>query len=181
MKKIFTLIILFLIFTDLILAQSTYIPVDNGSTVHFVIRNFGIKTGGDFYGLKGTIHFNPADLNASSFDVTVDAKTLDTDNSSRDAHLRKTDYFNVEKFNVIQIKSTKVAKSTIEGRFYIFANLTIKGITKPIEFSFAAIPKDGGLLFDGEFDINRRDFAVGSSSISMSDNLTVSLSVFAKK
>ncbi len=181
MKKIVTLIVPFLIFTNFITAQTTYTPVDADSKVHFVIRNFGIKTGGDFSGLKGSIHFNPTDLNASSFNVTVDAKTIDTDNSSRDGHLRKADYFDVDKFNTIQFKSTKITKSTIEGRFYIFANLTIKGITKPVEFAFAATPKDGGFVFNGEFDINRRDFGVGGSSISISDNLTVSLSVVTKK
>ena len=34
-----------------------YTPTDAGSKVHFVIKNFGIRTGGDFTGLKGSIVF----------------------------------------------------------------------------------------------------------------------------
>ena len=60
-------------------------------------------------------------------------------------------------------------------------NITIKGTTKEIQFPFKATPKDNGYLFEGSFKLNRRDFNVGGSSISMSDNLDVNLSVFAKK
>ena len=161
-------------------AQMALTPVDQGSRVHFTIKNFGVKTGGDFTGLKGTVKFDPANLPSSVFNVSVDANTIDTDNSSRDGHLRKSEYFDVAKYKTISFKSTKVVKSTVAGRFYVFGNLTIKGVTKPLEFGFGATPKDGGYVFDGDFDINRRDFGVGGSSISMADKLTVSLSVFAK-
>jgi len=180
MKKIFTLLLTFGIYSNCITAQSTSTPVDADSKVHFVIKNFGIKTGGDFKGLKGNIKFYPANPAASSFDITVDAGTIDTDNDSRDDHLRKPEYFDVAKYKTIELKSTKVTFSKTAGRFYVFANLTIKGVTKPIEFGFAATPKNGGYIFDGEFQINRRDFGVGGNSVSLSDKLTVSLSVFAK-
>ena len=180
MKKIVLSILIFTCLACSSIAQSSLTPVDAESKVHFVIRNFGIKTGGDFSGLKGTIKFDPANLAASYFDVTVDAATVDTDNSSRDSHLRRDDYFDAEKYKTIHLKSTKVTRSSIAGRFFVFANLTIKGVTKPIEFCFDATAKNGGYVFEGEFTINRLDFGVGSSSVSLSDNLTVSLNVFAK-
>jgi polyisoprenoid-binding protein YceI len=180
MKKICLLLVSFCIFSVSTFAQSSLTPFDAGSKVHFVTKNFGIKTGGDFKGLKGNIKFYPANPAASSFDVTIDAGTIDTDNESRDGHLKKEEYFDAEKYKTIEIKSTKVMFSKTAGRFYFYGNLTIKGVTKPVEFGFSATPKNGGYVFDGEFQINRRDFGVGGSSVSMSDNLTVSLSVFAK-
>lgn len=180
MKKIYGFICALLLYTTCINAQKVLVPIDANSKVHFVIKNFGIKTGGDFKGLKGTIKFFPANLAASAFDITIDAATIDTDNESRDEHLRKDEYFDVAVHKTIQFKSTKVALSSVAGRYYVFGNLTIKGVTKPIEFGFGAKPKDGGYIFDGEFKINRRDFGVGGSSVSMSDNLTVSLLVLAK-
>ncbi len=180
MKKICALLFALLIYANLVTGQTNLKPVDADSKVHFVIRNFGIKTGGDFTGITGTIKFDPANYAVSDFDVHVDANTIDTDNSSRDGHLRKAEYFDVEKYKTLHFKSTKVVLSSVAGRFYMYANLTIKGITKPVEFGFGATAKDGGYVFDGEFSINRRDFGVGGSSISLSDNLTVSLSVFAK-
>jgi polyisoprenoid-binding protein YceI len=180
MKKITCLLTAFIIYTSCITAQRVLSPIDANSKVHFVIKNFGIKTGGDFKGLKGTIKFLPANLTASDFDVTVDVVTIDTDNESRDEHLRQAEYFDAATYKTIQLKSTKITTSSIAGRFYMFASLTIKGVSRPIEFGFGATPKDGGYVFDGEFKINRRDFGVGGSSVSLSDNLTVSLSVLAK-
>ena len=180
MKKISALFLSFIFYSNLISAQATYTPVDALSKVHFVIKNFGIKTGGDFTGLKGTIKFDPEKFNTSVFDVMVDAATIDTDNNSRDGHLKKAEYFDVATFKTLHFKSTKITRSSVAGRFFMYGNLTIKGVTKPVEFGFGATPKDGGYVFDGEFTINRRDFGVGGSSISLSDNLTVSLTVFAK-
>jgi polyisoprenoid-binding protein YceI len=180
MKKICFLIVAFCIYSNCIIAQSSLTPVDADSKVKFVIKNFGIKTNGSFKGMKGNIKFYPANPGASSFDVTVDAGTIDTDNESRDEHLRKDEYFNAATYKTIQFKSTKVMLSKVAGRFYMYGNVTIKGVTKPVEFGFGATPKNGGYTFDGEFKINRRDFGVGGSSVSMSDNLTVSLSVYAK-
>jgi polyisoprenoid-binding protein YceI len=180
MKKTTLFLVAFVVYSGLAFAQATYTPVDAESKVHFVIKNFAIKTGGDFSGLKGTIKFDPAKLASSGFDVTVDAATVDTDNSSRDGHLKKEEYFDVATYKTIHFKSTKITLSSIAGRFYVFGQLTIKGVTKPVEFGFSATAKNGGYVFDGEFSINRRDFGVGGSSVSMSDNLTVSLSVFAK-
>ncbi len=155
-------------------------PADEGSKVHFVIKNFGIKTGGDFKGLKGSIVFNPSRLSSSSFDVSVDAATVDTDNSMRDEHLQEDEYLDVKKYPLITIKSTKVVPSSVAGRYYMFAQLTIKGVTKPVEFGFSATPKDGGYVFEGNFEINRRDFGVGGKSVSMADKLKVELKVLAK-
>ncbi len=180
MKKLSFLILSLYLYSGSLFAQSTLTPVDANSKVHFVIKNFGIKTGGDLKGIKGNIKFYPANPAASAFDVTVDAVTIDTDNESRDNHLRKAEYFDAAAYKTIQFKSTKVVFSKVAGRFYMFGNLTIKGVTKPVEFGFGATPKDGGYVFDGEFKINRRDFGVGGSSVSLSDNLTISLSVYAK-
>lgn len=181
MKRTITFFISLIGLISLLKAQSVLTPVDADSKVHFVIKNFGIKTGGDFTGLKGNIKFAPENLAASSFDVTVDANTIDTDNDSRDDHLRQAEYFDVATYKTIQFKSTRVVNSTVPGRYYIYGDLTIKGVTKQVEFGFSASPKNGGYLFEGGFSINRRDFAVGGSSISMSDKLTVSLSVFARR
>jgi polyisoprenoid-binding protein YceI len=175
------LIFTFSLFVSTIgLFAQTYTPADNGSKVHFVINNFGIATGGDFSGLSGSIKFDPANLAASEFDVSVDAKTVDTDIEARDNDLRKAAYFDVANYPKITLKSTKVTKTNRDGYYYMYGNLTIKGVTKEIKFPFTATAKDGGFLFAGSFKLNRRDFGVGRSSLSLADDLTVSLSVLAK-
>lgn len=161
-------------------AQKSLLPVDAGSKIHFVIKNFGINTGGDFTGMKGDIKFNSANPGESAFDVTVDSKTVDTDNGSRDSHLRDEDYFNADKYPVIRLKSTKVEGTNKANTYMFTGNLTMKGFAKPVHFLFTATAQNGGYLFAGDFEINRRDFGVGGNSAVLNDNVKVSISALAK-
>jgi polyisoprenoid-binding protein YceI len=178
LKKLFSTLA---IFSSLIALGQTYTPVDEGSKVRFVIKNFGINTGGTFDGLSGSITFDPATLATATFNVSVDAKTVDTDIEARDNHLRRAEYFDVEKYPKISFKSTKVSPTNKDGYLYMYGIITIKNVSKEIGFPFTQKSKDGGILFEGEFKLNRRDFGVGGKSFSMSDDLTVELSIFAKK
>ena len=59
-------------------------------------------------GLDGKIQFDPLNLNVSSFDVSLDANTINTGNSMRDSHLRNDSYFDVKNYPRIHFISTKV-------------------------------------------------------------------------
>jgi len=177
-KKVFTTIAIFCVVTAF---GQNYTPTDAGSKVRFVIKNFGINTGGTFEGLAGSVVFDPANLAGASFNVSVDAKTVDTDMEARDNHLRKEEYFDVEKYPKLSFRSTKITTTNKEGYLFMFGVITIKNISKEISFPFKQTSKDGGILFEGEFKLNRLDFGVGGKSFSMSDELNVELSIFAKK
>ncbi|CAN5565758.1 YceI family protein [soil metagenome] len=178
MKKIAFCIILLI--SSLSVFSQNYTPVDNGSSVKFNIKNFGFNVSGTFTGLKGKIVFNPNSIGSSYFNVTVETATVNTGNGSRDGHLKKEEYFDVEKHPTLSFVSTKISNSNKPGMLVMEGNITIKGVTKSISFPFTANPLANGYKFAGEFKLNRRDFNVGSSSMVLSDNLTVSLSVFAK-
>lgn len=173
---------LFLIIFFFASAQK-YTPVDAGSKVHFIIKNFGINTGGDFSGLSGEINFVPANIAASNFNVSVAVNTIDTDNETRDKHLKSTEYFDAEKYPLITITSAKISRTnkSAKGWYYFTGSLTLHGITKAIAFPFSALLKGNDYLFTGEFIINRLDFGVGKSSSVLSNAVKVSLSVLAKK
>ncbi len=169
-----------LLFASIAFGQS-YTPADAGSKVRFVIKNFGINTGGTFEGLSGSITFDPANLSTAAFQVSVDTKTVDTDVEARDNHLRKAEYFDVEKFPKITFKSTKITTTNKPDYLYMFGIITIKNVSKEISFPFTQKVQGDGILFEGEFKLNRLDFGVGGKSFSLSDELTVELSVLAKK
>lgn len=163
------------------LTAQTLTPDDAGSTVKFTIKNFGLNVGGTLKGLKGKITFLPTNLPASTFAITLDAATINTGNGSRDGHLKKDDYFDVEKFPTLQFVSTSITAGDKSGSYNIAGLLTIKGKAKSISFPFTATPTAGGHQFTGSFSINRRDFKVGGNSLVLSDKLNVSLNVAAKK
>ncbi len=177
MKKFITLLIALCSFAGMFAQQ--YQPVDDKSTVKFGIRNFGVGTGGEFKGLEGSIEFDKASPDKITFDISVDAAKINTDNNARDSHLRKEEYFDVANHPKITFKSDKVAAKG--NGFTVSGKLTIKGTTKNISFPFTAEAKDDGYLFSGSFEINRRDFKVGGGSMVLGDNVTVTLAVFAKK
>jgi polyisoprenoid-binding protein YceI len=177
MKSLFS--VTFLLAGLLVTKAQQYKPVDEKSDVEFVIKNFGLNTSGSLNGLKGSINFDPANPGTSSFNVTVDAHTVNTGSEARDNHLRKEEYFDVEKYPAINFVSTAIKKN--ENGYAVTGNLTIKGVTRSITFPFSVENQENGIQLTGEFNINRRDFGVGGSSAVLSDNVNVSLKVFANK
>jgi polyisoprenoid-binding protein YceI len=155
-----------------------YTPVNNKSEVKFTVKNFGLNTDGKLSGLKGTILFDPSRLSSSSFNVSVDVNTINTGIEMRDSHLKREEYFYTEKYPNISFVSTEI-KANNDG-FIVTGALTIKGISKNISFPFTAVTQNGGMLFTADFSINRKDFDVGGASAVLSNNVDISLKVFAQ-
>lgn len=169
MKIIFTSIAAFVILGSFTIVKLR--PVDNDNAVTFTIKNFGINSNGELKGLKGTVSWEPANPGASYFNVSVDASTINTGIDSRDNHLRSEEYLNVAKFPTLNFVSTAVTAGNVTG------NLTIKGVTKQINFPFTVTPSGSGYMFEGNFTINRRDYGVGGNSMVLSDVVNVHLKV----
>lgn len=154
-----------------------YIPVDEKSTIEFVIKNFGFSTKGIFNGISGSINFDQASLSESNFLVTIHAASINTGIKARDNHLTKEEYFNVKKYPVIQFTSVKIEAGKEKNNYTVTGNLFVKGVSKQIQFPFTASESAGNFIFKGCFPLNRKDFGIGGNSISLSDNLMV----FAQK
>lgn len=158
----------------------TMTPVEAESKVDFKIRNLGIKVGGSFTGLQGSVVFNPGDLMKTVINMSVDATTINTGIGARDKHLRKEDYFGVDQFKKISFISSSVVNGSKTGTYIVYGNLTIKKTTKRVGIPFTTAKKANGFLFEGSFELNRRDFEVGGNSFSLSDDVTINLSVLIK-
>lgn len=112
--------------------------------------------------------------------MSVDAASVNTDNSMRDEHLRKEGYFDVKKYPRIRFQSTKILPSCKNGAFILTGKLSIKDITREISFPFSETGSPAGYIFKGSFRINRKDFQIGGSS-TISDELELLLAIFAAK
>ena len=126
---------------------------------------------------NGTISFGSSTLKVekkkiSGGTLSVDMTTIaDTDlgtspmNAKLIGHLKSDDFFGVEKFPQSTLEVKKVeAKS---GNVYHFtADLTIKGITNPLEFDAEVVDASGQLTATGVMTINRAKFNIkyGSGS-----------------
>jgi polyisoprenoid-binding protein YceI len=155
-------------------------PAQEGSSVAFKIKNFGISVDGSLKQLNGTIDFQSTNVLQTVFQVSVASATINTGIGARDNHLRKADYFDVSTYPKISFTSSKVVNSNKAGTYFVYGTLRIKNTAKEISFPFTVKETSGGYLFEGSFKINRRDYGVGGKSISLSDEATVQLSVLAK-
>ena len=174
MKKL-TLLLLLAFAANISFAQ--YKPVEQGSSLKFTIKNLGFGVDGSFSGFEGSINFDPQNPANSSFDVTLKASSVNTDNSLRDSHL-KDEFFDVKNYPIIRLASSKITGKS--GGYLFTGQLTMKGKSQAISFPFTATPAADGYVFKGTFKIKRKDFGVGGTS-TVSDELEVVINVIAKK
>jgi polyisoprenoid-binding protein YceI len=150
------------------------------TSITFEIKNLGITTTGTIGGLSTRINFNPANLASSTVEASVDANTINTDNSGRDEHLRSEDFFDVARYPKILLRS--VAFRHRNGNNYTGTFiLTIRDKSKQIEMPFTFLDKGNSAEFKGTFKINRLDFGVGSTSMVLSDDVTITIDSDEKK
>ncbi len=162
-------------------SAQVYKPLPEASTIKFGIKMLGSWVNGTFAGLTGMIRFEPANLTQSTIDVSVEAATVNTGVDMRDAHLKEVEFFHVARYPLIQFTSNRIVRANKKNTWYAYGNLKMKGVSRAIEFPFTAVPDGNGYWFNGQFKINRKDFDVGESSLTMGDLVVVTLNVKAAK
>ncbi len=145
------------------------------SEVAFRIKNFGFWVDGTLKGLEVEGEFSAEMPENSRFMVTIPVKTIDTDNSARDRHLLKEDYFYVEKYPEITFETTAIRKTN--AGYEASGKLKIRGIEKKVTFPFAVTPEGDSHKLKGNLSIDRRTFEVGGNSIVLGDTVEVTIAV----
>lgn len=143
-------------------ATKTYRVDSEKSKIEFRVRNFAITSvEGKFKSFQGTVDV-PPDSDSFTVNGTIDVDSIDTDNESRDKHLRTEDFFDVANHPKINFKGTgKVEgeKATLQG------DLTIRGKTSPVTLEGTTERKDNELKLDLKGEIDRTIFGVNYGSL----------------
>jgi polyisoprenoid-binding protein YceI len=146
------------------------------SNVGFEVRHMGIATvRGKFGTFQGAID---ASGDAPKLEGSVDVSTIDTGEANRDGHLKGAEFFDAEQFPQITFHGT-TTEAGADGTVTLKGEITIKGITKPIELT-------GELAENGEDPwgnerigleltsaIDRRDFDLSWNQTLPNGNLLV--------
>ncbi|AWV98813.1 YceI family protein [Arcticibacterium luteifluviistationis] len=173
MKKL-----LLLIFTAVLSLNLQAQSIDKTkSIVNFKIGNMKISSvKGTFTNMSGTINFEEADLKNSSFDVCVDASTVNTKNKNRDKTLTEAGFFDVEKYPKICFKSKDIY-ITPDG-FAAKGKLSMHGVTKDEIISFSYKNNH----FNGELEVSREAYKIGDSmgNFLISDTAKLEIDCFVK-
>ena len=97
----------------------------------FSVKHLMIATvRGHFGNVTGSVSMQNDDPTTASVKVSIDAKSIDTRDEKRDAHLRSPDFFNVEQYPTLEFRSTKVERGG--NGLLVLGDLTIAGVTKPV-------------------------------------------------
>lgn len=138
---------------------NTFVIGQNTSTVTFEVKNMKVKkVTGTFSGLSGEVIFDSSNLSNSHFYVCIEASTVDTGSEKRDAHLRKEDFFHVDKFKTICFESNSIVKK--EDQLIAKGSLSMLDSAKDIEIPFSL---EGNML-QGTIRLNRLDYGLGKDT-----------------
>ena len=109
----------------------TYLVDSSHSSVDFSIRHLVGRTKGRFGDFSGSIGYDAAKPEASSFSGIIQVKSIDTGNERRDGHLKSADFFEAETYPTITFESTEVT-STGENTLSVKGKLTMHGTTREV-------------------------------------------------
>ncbi|HEY4613122.1 MAG TPA: YceI family protein [Bacteroidota bacterium] len=140
------------------------IDPSNSSIVFRVSHMMISEAVGRFREFSGSLTHNKEDFSDATVEVSISAKSITTDNSDRDDHLRSGEFFHANQYPAIIFKSTsfkKIGKDTYE----IQGDLTMRGQTRPVVFTgritgIYSTARGSSMGFKATTTIDRYDFGL---------------------
>lgn len=150
------------------------------SEIQFKIRHLVISTvTGHFAKFTAEVETEGDDFHTAKVHFTADVNSINTGMEQRDAHLKSPDFFDAANHPTIDFISTEVIAGK-ENTFTLKGNLTMRGVTKPIELhvEFGGTTKDpyGNLKagFEVTGKLNRHDYGLKWSALTEAGGAVVS-------
>ncbi|HIF34289.1 MAG: YceI family protein [Pirellulaceae bacterium] len=152
-----------------LLAADVYAYDPIHSSVGFKARHLDISwIHGRFNEVAGKFSLDREDPSKSTFELTIKADSVDTNNKARDEHLRQPDYFDTKQFPTIEFKSTST--KAIKGGYEVTGNFTMHGKTNKVtivlmggkEHNFRGTKR---VAFSTELSLKRSDYGFDKNAI----------------
>lgn len=104
------------------------------SSLEFEVKKLGLMTiKGRVPGFTGTIRGGEE----PSIEGTVDVSSITTFDENRDGHLQSPDFFDAARHPTLRFQSSRI--STVDDQLLVEGDLTIKGVTKPVDLRGAYV------------------------------------------
>lgn len=169
-----------------------YVADKSHSEVGFQVRHLMAKVRGRFTDYDAKITGELTTPESARVEFTVKTASIDTDNESRDKHLRTADFFESEKFPEMTFRSTKI---TPRGKdlYDVAGTFTLRGVAKEVVLpvKYLGTLKDPGgrekLGFETEITLSRKDFglvwnrALDNGGVLLGDDVWVSVNLQVAK
>ena len=130
------------------------------SAVEFVSKQMGVEVGGSFERFDARLEFDPARPEQGSARLEIELASIDAGSADANEEVVGKAWFNVKEHPRATFVSESV-KALGGGRYEVSGQLTIKGRTRPATAPFTFRQDGEAGVFEGQFTINRLDFAIG--------------------
>jgi polyisoprenoid-binding protein YceI len=156
--------------------------------VQFTVSHMGFTNWyGDLPGATGSLKIDPANIAATTLDISLPVAALATTNATLDGELKSAAWFDAAQFPTIRFVATKVERTGTD-RAAITGDLSFHGVTRPVVL--AARFNGGGINpinkaytigFDATTTIDRSDFGVKNYLPIIGDETTLRISAAFEK
>jgi polyisoprenoid-binding protein YceI len=153
------------------MAKTKWLSDTTHSELQFKIKHLMISNvSGSLKNFQAEVETEGEDFSTAKIKLAAQMDSISTNNEQRDAHLRNSDFFEVDKYPELLFRSTKIEKVD-NDTFALQGELTMKGITKPVKLNveYNGAAKDpwggerAGFMITGK--INRTDWGMTFNSI----------------
>ncbi len=131
------------------------------SSIGFIGSKVTGKHEGKFEKISGKITLADGKAEGGSVSFEVETASVKTDAGDLDIHLKKSDFFDVEKFPKATFTSTEIKAGGANGATHtVKGDLDLRGTKKTITFPVTITVTPDGATGTAEFSINRKDFGI---------------------
>jgi polyisoprenoid-binding protein YceI len=140
--------------------QSRYV-VKTSSKIEFHSSSTFAKVVGVFHSWEANMKMPAHKFADASLVLEIEAASVSTGSGLRDKELKGKNFFSVQEHPQIRFASKSITPDSSPTKFHMDGELTIRGITQPVEVSITLLRQDDGHEWiDGSFSFNRRDFGM---------------------
>lgn len=159
MKRTFAALAIALLCLAPLLAKASDWVQAPGSRLAFAGQYQGEIFTGTFPGFSTRLHFDPANPASARLEVTIPMANATTGNSDYDGEMRGASFFNSAAFGQARFQA-EGARRLDNGHYEMDGRLTLRGISKPVRFTFEWVDGPQPMLV-GRARVQRLDFDVG--------------------
>ena len=132
------------------------------SRIGFVATYDDIAFEADFREYEVAVTFDPALFEQASFKASISIASVDSRSSDRDEGMLEPDWFDVGQYPYSTFNSSAFRQLQHGDGFIVTGELTLKGVTRPVEFAFSWESTGASARLKGQTRVNRTDFSIGT-------------------
>lgn len=136
------------------------------ASINFKISHLGYSyVIGRFEDFDGTFTYDSEAPENAKIEINIDTASVDSNHAERDKHIRGSDFLEVETYPEATFVSTGYTEQA-DGSGVLSGNLTLKGVTNPIEIETMKIGEGedpwGGYRvgFEGSAPLTLKDYGI---------------------